>query len=240
MNTITCIGHSGFAIETASTTLIFDYYTDHDRVLTAILERAKAIYVFVSHSHRDHLNPDIFGWVGRYPIARYIIANECRRKLQRHLHTDILPITFLSPGKDWSDGHVDVHAFGSTDAGDSFLVQANGKRIFHAGDLNCWATEHEQTENQRRKAIGDWQAVLHTIKAQVSHLDLAMFPVIPNLGGDFARGAREFLQAVPCDLFIPMHMWGRDSEATQFALYQHPAHGQCLYLPQGASITLPR
>ena len=62
MNTITCIGHSGFAIETASTTLIFDYYTDHEGVLTAILERAKAIYVFVSHSHRDHLNPDIFGW----------------------------------------------------------------------------------------------------------------------------------------------------------------------------------
>ena len=235
---ITCIGHSGFAVEMQRCTLIFDYYTDQKAVLPDVLGRAQCIYAMVSHSHRDHLNYSIFDWNSRYPAVHYVIANECRRKLLRHIAVDQLPITFMSRDRDWADGNVAVHAFGSTDVGVSFLVEVDGKRIFHAGDFNCWINEQEDDEAIRRKALGDFHAVLADIRRHVQQVDVALFPVIPNMGGDFARGAREFLQAVKCDVFIPMHMWGRDTEATQFQLYQNPDYGKCLHVPTGTCSTL--
>lgn len=234
---ITTIGHSGMAVESddGAITLVFDFYTDHAHVLEAILARARALYVFVSHSHRDHLCHDIFDWHEKYPVVQYVIANECRRKLKRAIDLDVLPVTFLHHDEDWADGHIAVHAFNSTDVGVSFVVDVEGKRVFHAGDYTCWLTD-EMTEAERRKTRGDFHVILQAITAYTRHIDVAMMPVVPNLGGDFAYGNREFLKAVQCDLFIPMHMWGRDREATQFHLYRNPQHGRCLHLREGESV----
>lgn len=221
---ITCIGHSGFAIECDNATLVFDYYTDEHGVLPAILERASRIYVFVSHSHRDHLNHDIFKWQSQYRIERYVVANECRRKLSRALCLDDFPFTFMHHDEDYCDGFIKVHAFNSTDVGVCFMADIDGKRIFHAGDYNCWHFEQEQGEKDVKKAVGDFMVILRAIEAYTSHVDLAMFPVIPNIGGDFAMGARLYLEAVSTAHFIPMHTWGRDREATMFHLYPSP-HG---------------
>lgn len=237
---VTCIGHSGFVIECDGATLVFDYYTDEHCVLPAILERASKVYVFVSHSHRDHLNYDIFQWKGLYNIERYVIANECRRKLGRSLDLAAYPFTFLHHDEDFDDGCVHVHAFNSTDVGVCFMVDVDGRRIFHAGDYNCWHFEQEQGEQGKKKALGDFNVILRAIEKYVKKtseysgcysgegVDLAMFSVIPNIGGDFALGARLYLEAIPTRHFIPMHTWGRDREATQFHLYQSP-HGTCYY-----------
>lgn len=234
---ITCIGHSGFAIETDGVTLVFDYYTDHRCVLEPVLARAERVYVFVSHSHRDHLCRDIFDWRDRWLVARYVIANECRRKLARSMVLDEWPFAFVQRGGDWTDGALAVHAFGSTDVGVSFLVEVQGRRLFHAGDYTCWQFEGAPPADVR-KARGDFHAILRDIAAYAPHIDVAMMPVVPNLGGDFAYGAREFLKAVRCDRFIPMHMWGREREATQFQLYRNPDHGECCHIPEGTSITV--
>ncbi len=99
---VTCLGHSGSPLECASVTPVYDYYTDEQGVLPAILERAQQIYVFVSHSHRDHLNHDIFSWLGRYRVVRYVVANECRRKLGRSLRLADYPFTFMHHDADGS------------------------------------------------------------------------------------------------------------------------------------------
>ncbi|MBR6284980.1 MAG: MBL fold metallo-hydrolase [Muribaculaceae bacterium] len=234
---ITCIGHSGFAIESASgdATLVFDYYIDRQQALRPILERSRGVYVFVSHSHRDHLCHDIFGWRDHYPIVRYVMANECRRKLARSMDLAQWPMTFLHHDEDWHDDLVHVHAFNSTDVGVSFLVDFDGLRLFHAGDYTCWQFEGAP-QAELRKAQGDFHAILRTIAAYAPHMDVAMMPVVPNLGGDYCYGSRELLRAVSCDLFIPMHTWGRDREATQFHLYRNPLHGECCHLPEGTSL----
>ena len=235
---VTCIGHSGFAIETGDVTLIFDYYTDEHNVLPAILERAQRIYVFVSHSHRDHLNHDIFSWQGRYPVQRYVIANECRRKLGRSLSLDDFPFTFLHHDEDYIDDFLKVHAFNSTDVGVCFMVDVDSRRIFHAGDYNCWHFEQERSEKDVKKAIGDFKVILRAIESYTDHVDLAMFPVIPNIGGDFALGARLYLQAVKTDVFIPMHTWGRNREAHQFHLYNTSGCTACHPLTAGRELFL--
>lgn len=235
---VTCIGHSGFAIETGEATLIFDYYTDEHNVLPAILERAPRVYVFVSHSHRDHLNHDIFQWQGQYRVERYVIANECRRKLGRSLDLAAFPFTFLHHDEDWDDGTVHVHAFNSTDVGVCFMVDVDGHRIFHAGDYNCWHFEQEQGEQGKKKALGDFNVILRAIEKYTTHVDLAMFPVIPNIGGDFALGARLYLEAIPTSHFIPMHTWGRDREAMQFHLYNNGTATTCHALTAGKELYL--
>ena len=210
--TVTCIGHSGMAVEMGDITLVFDYYIDPAGVLDGILSRAKRLYVLVSHSHRDHLNPEIFEWQSRYGVAQYVIANECRRKLKRSIDLAALPVTFLHHDEDWGDGRVTVHTFDSTDVGVSFLVDVDGQRIFHAGDYTCWHFSEEQDAAVVRKAKGDFHVILDKIVAYSPQIDLAMMPVVPNIGGDWAYGAREFLRAIMVDTFIPMHMWGRDRE----------------------------
>ena len=69
--------------------------------------------------------------------------------------------------------------------------------------------------------------------AYAPQIDVAMMPVVPNIGGDWAYGAREFLRAIMVATFVPMHMWGRDREATQWELYRNAKYGECLYIAEG-------
>ena len=71
---ITYIGHSGFLVELKKSLLLFDYY---EGALPA-LSHEKQLYVFASHRHPDHFNPEIF-WSGRkiwecilFPVLRYL------------------------------------------------------------------------------------------------------------------------------------------------------------------------
>ena len=51
-----------------------------------------------------------------------------------------------------------IEAFGSTDVGISFLIDLQGVRLFHAGDLNNWHWSEESTPQEIRKAEGDFLA----------------------------------------------------------------------------------
>lgn len=236
---ITCLGHSGFAIEAEDVTLIFDYFHDETHALPAILERAKRIYVFVTHGHQDHLNRDvILEWHKQYPVAQYIMANGCRHKIRHAMKSNPIPATFIHHDEDYTCPEMKVHAFDSTDAGVCFLVNIHGKTIFHAGDFNCWHWKDSSTPQEVKKAVGDFRAILHTIANHTQVIDVAMFPVDPAMGRDFGMGAREFVHAIDVRLFIPMHMWGRDEQATQFHLYCNPERGKYLHLPAGSSIAI--
>ena len=235
---ITCIGHSGFAVEVGGVTLIFDYYIDPAGVVDGILAQAQRLYVLVSHSHRDHLCMDIFGWRDRCPQVQYVLANECRRKLKRAIDLDAHRIAWLHHDEDWSDDRLAIHAYDSTDVGVGFLVDIDGRRIYHAGDYTCWHCGEEQDPQVVRKARGDFHAIVKRIVAHSPHIHLAMMPVVPNIGGDWAYGPRQLLRAVRVDTFIPMHMWGRDREATEWSLYRNPAHGPCVHLLPGQQLTL--
>ena len=54
---VSYIGHSGFAVELAGCTLLFDYYQG----VFPPFALDKPLYVFASHAHQDHFNFAIFG-----------------------------------------------------------------------------------------------------------------------------------------------------------------------------------
>lgn len=53
---LTYIFHSGFAVETQSCVLVFDYWMDPADCMPVILSNGKPVYVLVSHFHEDHFS----------------------------------------------------------------------------------------------------------------------------------------------------------------------------------------
>ena len=133
--TLTYIFHSGFVLETNKSILIFDYWLDLNGVVPPFLKKDKPIYVFSSHFHEDHFNKAIFEWRKQREGITYILSKD----IYKHRRTNKEDAdVWLAKGGTWSDSTLSVWALGSTDSGVSWIVETEGKRFFHAGDLNNW------------------------------------------------------------------------------------------------------
>lgn len=185
--------HSGFLIETDKSLLIFDYY--QGMVASLIKESPKNIFVFCSHSHSDHFNPVIFEWQKERPDIQYILSRDIS------VPQTIENINFLSPYEKLKIGGLTIKAYNSTDIGVSFLVQDQGIRFFHAGDLNWWYWN--DTLEGMAKAEKDFKDEIQRIKGE--DIDIAFFPIDPRLEQNYSAGAEYFIQALTPRVFIPMH-----------------------------------
>ena len=216
---LTYINHSGFALETDAYSVLFDYFRDtkgktgyvHDVILT----RPEPLYVLSSHFHPDHFSREIFEWKNQKENITYLLS----RDILKHKRAAEGEAVFLRKGELFEDAHLYVRAFGSTDVGVSFLLRAEGKTIFHAGDLNNWHWKDEATEREVRMAEGNFLHELKYLKESCPHLHVAMFPVDPRIGSDFARGAEQLVDHFQVDIFVPMHFWGRADEVASFGPY---------------------
>jgi hypothetical protein len=132
--TIWYLKHSGFAIKTKSALMVFDHW-DNDPVPDEKLlanghidpEALKGlpVYVFASHEHDDHFDPQILEWKKSIPNITYIFGFEPP-------HKD--GINVIGPREQRTIGGLKVTTIKSTDAGVGFAVQIDGLTIFHAGD----------------------------------------------------------------------------------------------------------
>lgn len=218
---LTYIYHSGFAVESDRFTLIIDYYRDsagegrNGIVHRELLKRPLPLYVLSSHVHADHFNPEILTWRNLRPDIRYIFSGD----ILRSGVAEPLDGVFLDKGDEYKDKLMKVKAFGSTDAGISFLIGAEGKKIFHAGDLNNWHWNEESTEEESRGYEDAFLGEVHDLSKEVRKVDLAMFPVDPRLGKDYMRGAIQFIDRIGVKVFVPMHFGERYDKANAFAGY---------------------
>ena len=126
--------------------------------------------------------------------------------------------TFLGPGEDTRllDGAgepLDIEAFKSTDEGVAFLVKAEGKVIYHAGDLNNWVWEGEPEKDNQRMSER-----YHTELAKLAgrHIDVAFMLIDPRQEKDFYLGMDDFMRTVGADVVFPMHFWGDFEAASRF------------------------
>ncbi len=207
---ITYLDNSGFYVALANTTLVFDYYnahTDGPKTLDSGLvtqeeiTRPGSTYVFVSHNHYDHYNTDILTWQKHNPRIRYIFDSGIESKSDHIIH--------LNEGDEYRDEGIAVKAFGSTDIGISFLVRAEGKTIFHAGDLNFWHWQEEANAAFVAKAERDFMAVLNALKDEDEVIDLMFFPCDYRMGENGDAGARRMIEMLAPSVFVPMHFQNR-------------------------------
>lgn len=99
------------------------------------------------------------------------------------------------------------------------MIEAQGKLIFHAGDLNNWHWKDESTPQEVAEAEGNYLKELDIIAKYTQAMDVVMFPVDPRLGTDFMRGAQQFIDRIRTGIFVPMHFWERPAEVMAFAPY---------------------
>lgn len=200
---VTYLSHSGFLIEWEHCYWLFDYYKGE----IPLEDRNKKLFVFVSHSHRDHLNTEIFELAGQQKSCVYVIANEAKRVCKNQQDKDI---SFIKAWEDlvFEDGSGDeikVHALCSTDCGVAFFLEYQGKTLYHAGDLHWWVWPGEPEEDNR-KMTGSYQKEMEYLEGK--SIDLAFTPLDPRQEEWYDRGADYLLEHAKIKMLFPMHFWG--------------------------------
>ena len=203
---ITCIGHSGFLVETPKLNLIFDYYTDKTGVISPKTFANQKTLVFASHKHYDHYNKEIFDWIKHGNIT-YILDEGCNAPTDKN-------ITKMQEGETINIGEVSITAFGSTDEGLSFLVDTGSEVLFHAGDLNDWYWEDESTPEELLEYEESYLRIIKQLAGR--HIDVAFIPEDPRLGKHSGRGIFHFKKIVAPGRIIPMHFPGNDGKEYSF------------------------
>ena len=241
--------HDCFVVRTGTRVLLFDYWRDPSgKSPLGAEDRDKSVTVFVSHGHKDHYNPEIFGWSEGARDIRYVVSRDVWRRI-RHILTpesvyrgpkvDAARVTPMKPGDSATVGDCTVYALLSTDIGNSYLICCGGKTIFHAGDLNAWTWRDESTEAEIDEALQKYNECLDRIEeCMKSHglerIDYCFFPVDSRIGSRYWEGAGIFLRRFDVDLFFPMHCGLGDDEeresrrrdALMFSRYANPQRGQ--------------
>lgn len=202
---ITYIYHSGFAIEMDTCVLLFDYYKGN----LPSWESGKKIYIFASHKHQDHFQLKILDLAKKYPKIHFFLSNDIKlngKYLERNrIDPSVLgQITNVGKNQRISSEDLEIQTLRSTDAGVAFIVRAEGRSFYHAGDLNWWHWEGEPypwNENMEK----DYKKEIDAIHGM--HFDAAFVPLDPRLGRAYGWGMDYFLEHTDADMVFPMHMW---------------------------------
>lgn len=248
------LGHSGFQIDFPDATLLFDF-VDGELQLRA----DRPLYVFISHLHADHFQPEVFK-LGKYvKHAEFFFGfnheepgtEEFISGLPEEVQ-DVL-CCFNGEQKLYSDdGKIFVRTLESTDEGVAFLVEINGKKIFHAGDLAHWGKSREFLKKNvpQLAALSDEGfeeiykkdvAACHrnfwacTERLRGEKIDYAMIPMDPKTGVFAGETVERFHELATIEKWSPMHLW----KDFRFADYFANANPELAKKMIGVELTAP-
>lgn len=208
---ITYVEHSCFSVELDKVVLIFDYFKGQ----LPEFDTEKIIYVFSSHNHHDHFNIDIFQLLNKYPNVVYILSKDIKKKFGRKFFNThgvdnevYEKIEFIDINKTLEISDLKIETLNSTDEGVAFIVTAEDKTIYHAGDLNLWwwnGRDQKDNESARER----FEEEINKIKNR--HFDAAFVVLDPRQGEEFYLGFDYFMKNTDTDKVFPMHFWGDSS-----------------------------
>ena len=209
------VHHSCFAVEIDQAVLIFDYFGG-DRVEGFSFSGklpdyapGTPVYLFASHSHRDHYDLDVLRWKERYPNIRYIFSKDIRISpnfLKKH---DIDPqirerVLMVAPDKQYTLDELSITTLRSTDVGVAYYVSYHGVCVYHAGDLNDWRREGAGDLINGRE-MRDYRKQIRKLSRKPIHF--AFVPMDPRLEEFSFEGIDYFLRNTDAEYVFPMHMW---------------------------------
>ena len=196
MMRVTYLGHSGFLLEMEDALFLFDYYQGS----LPEMDPEKTLFVFVSHVHYDHYNPDIL---------------KLRRQRQNiwYLFSDDVPmpdeqkqVIRLSPEEERRVNGIRVRTLPSTDEGVAFWIEYQGIVIYHAGDLNWWHWAGEG-DSDNLAARDEYFKELERIPK--TSMDIVFFPVDARQAVAREWGVKAFLEKFDVSTaLVPMHAFG--------------------------------
>ncbi|HLR21653.1 MAG TPA: hypothetical protein VK087_06570 [Tissierellaceae bacterium] len=193
------IYHSGFTVETKNHFLVFDYYKGDIEL------KDKKIYVFSTHGHKDHFNPEILDWEKDHDIE-YIFSDDIDSLKKENIH-------YIGHYQSLNLDDLEIKTYSSTDLGISILVRVDGISIFFAGDLNWWYWEDDDDEEK----ISMEKAFKIKVERIVGQdIDIGFFPVDPRLEDYYHLGGEYFINKTHPKYFFPMHFGDKFDTSQRF------------------------
>lgn len=207
---ITYIHHSSFSVEMEKAVFLFDYFEGE----LPAFPKEKELVVFASHKHHDHFDCSVFRLAEKYPTVRFLLSKDIRMSENYRRRMGISDeaashITYM--GKNLKEEffvageQLAVETLASTDEGVAFLLNYEGKSLYHAGDLNWW-TWIGETEREYADMTGRFKAEMEKIRGR--HFDAAFVPLDPRQEERYFWGLDYFMRVTDTDVVFPMHFWG--------------------------------
>ena len=204
---ITYIYHSSFFVEFPECNFLFDLpHGDHlPKLGIDVLRKSfnsNPLFVFFSHSHDDHFNPDIEDIITPFTSEyKFIISYDIYADYASRFGNNTY---ILEPEDEVNIDNIKIRAYESNDLGNAYFISFKGINIYYGGDLAEWIWP--DTKNEEKEFIQNYfEEILKELRLQKIHIGFSnMDPRLKNFGGGI-----KFLQMVQPDLFIPMHTFGR-------------------------------
>lgn len=232
------IGHSGFLVTLDSCYLLFDYYNGELPHISAgrseekpgKLCSDKPFYVFSSHQHEDHFNPEIFSLAESGQKVIYLLSYDIKLN-SRFFRKYPKAVSLQEQGKLYSlrmnehyeIDHLKIDTIQSTDEGVAFLVRIlpEKKLIYHAGDLNWWVWPDDTKQEYNHMTAMFQRAVSHLEKLVAENsfdgsVDAAFLPLDPRQEQYEFYGMKYYLEHIPVKNVFPMHFWDQYDIITRF------------------------
>ncbi|MBQ7713561.1 MAG: MBL fold metallo-hydrolase [Oscillospiraceae bacterium] len=237
--TITFLAHSGFLVEWEHFYTLFDWW----KGALPPLKTDKPLLVFASHAHEDHFDKHIFALPETYPLTRYVLSHDIRLAARRWEKLGMTEELFARVTSMRADSVFATEAGGaaltvrtvkSTDIGVAFLLSAEGKLVYHAGDLNWWHWTDEGKQycdnmaESYRRAIAKLAGAVRDEAADCGcapMLDVAMAPLDPRLGDAYDKGVAYLMEQIPVKRLFPMHVWEKFDWIDRYRR-EHPADAE--------------
>ena len=211
---ITYIEHCCFCVEFEEEhiILIFDWYKGELPKWSKDMQ----IYVFASHKHFNHYSKKVFALAEEYDNIQFILSNEIKMN-EKYMDRWNIPLkareNIMYVHKDSSyilndkeDNGIKIDTLTSTDSGVGYIVQACGRVVYHAGDLNWWSWEVDSE--------ADAKDMERRFKPEVEKLskydiDVAFLTLDPRMEERFFWGFDYYMKTCNIAHAFPMHMWGK-------------------------------
>ena len=206
---ITYIHHSSFCVELENSILLFDYFKGD----LPKFDTNKKLYVFASHFHEDHFDKCIFDIQNVHPDVTYILSKDIKRHRSKYIKAAKNSV-ILNFNENISIDDMKIKTLESSDIGVAFLIKIEGKVIYHAGDLNWWHWEGENSDEENKYAENKFKDGIDKIKDL--DIDLAFVPLDPRQGDFYYLGFNYFMENTNTKVAFPMHMWGDFSLCNTF------------------------
>lgn len=220
---VTYLAHSGFLLEWDKCYWLFDYYKGKlDNI-----DKDKKLIVFVSHSHYDHYNKEIFHLENVHPDVQYYISSDIKlseKEVNDYGITSELSrkIQVVKPWEDYSikdkeDNEIIIKTLKSTDKGVAYLVNYLEKTIYHAGDLHLWVWQ-EEDKQFNNNMTARFNKEMDIIKDH--SIDVAFAPLDPRQGDWYHLGMDALLDTSFVKYVFPMHFWDKPKVIQKYKEYR--------------------